>query len=137
MKIVFTNGCFDIIHIGHINLLREAKKLGDILIVGLNSDSSIRKLKGNNRPIIPEKERYEILSELKCVDEVILFNEETPLELIKKLKPNIIVKGGDWDINNIVGKDFIEKYGGKAYSIPFKVDNSTTNIIERIKNKCI
>ncbi len=134
-KIVFTNGCFDIIHAGHAHYLKEAKKLGDILIVGLNSDSSIRKIKGLKRPIIPQEMRAYLLDSLKPVDFVVIFDEETPIELIKAIKPDILVKGGDWDIDKIVGKDFVESYGGKVITIPFKFDISTTKIIEMIKER--
>ncbi len=130
--IVFTNGCFDILHKGHITYLYMAKKLGDILIVGLNSDSSIKRIKGANRPILPEDERAYILSALEMVDFVVVFNEDTPYELIKKVKPHILVKGGDWDVKNIVGKDIVESYGGKVFNIPYVEGKSTTNIIERI-----
>lgn len=130
--IVFTNGCFDIIHKGHITYLYEAKKLGDILVVGLNSDSSIKKIKGEKRPILPEDERAYILSALEMVDFVVIFHEDTPYELINIVKPHVLVKGGDWNINNIVGKDIVESYGGKVLNIPFVEGKSTTNIIERI-----
>lgn len=130
--IVFTNGCFDILHYGHILLLKEAKKLGDKLIVGLNSDNSIRRLKGYDRPIILENERKNILLELKCVDDVIIFDDLTPIDLIKRIRPDFLVKGGDWGKDNIVGKDFVELNGGKVITIPITYKNSTTKIIERI-----
>lgn len=132
LKIVFTNGCFDILHKGHITYLYEAKKLGDLLVVGLNSDNSIKRIKGEKRPILSECERAYILSALEMVDFVVIFEEDTPYELIKILKPDVLVKGGDWDINNIVGKDIVESYGGKVLNIPFVKGKSTTNIIERI-----
>lgn len=132
LKIVFTNGCFDILHKGHITYLYEAKKLGDLLVVGLNSDNSIKRIKGEKRPILSESERAYILSALEMVDFVIIFDEDTPYELIKIVKPDVLVKGGDWDINNIVGKDIVESYGGKVLNIPFVEGKSTTNIIERI-----
>ena len=131
-KVVFTNGCFDIIHAGHAHYLSEAKKLGDILVVGLNSDSSIKRIKGERRPIIPQEMRAFLLSSLKPVDYVVIFDEDTPENLIKAIKPDVLVKGGDWDINKIVGKDFVEIYGGKVLTIPFKFDISTTKIIEKI-----
>lgn len=130
--IVFTNGCFDILHGGHITYLYEAKKLGDILIVGLNSDISIKRIKGEKRPILSEYERAYNLSALEMIDFIVIFNEDTPYELIKVLKPDILVKGGDWDIEKIVGKDIVESYGGKVLNIPFVDGKSTTNVIQRI-----
>ncbi len=126
-KIVFTNGCFDILHVGHVRYLKEAKKLGDILIVGLNSDKSIASLKPF-RPIIPETERAEILSSLEMVDYVVIFNEETPYELIKKIKPDILVKGGDWKRENIIGSDLVPM----VLSLSFFDGISTSEIIKRI-----
>jgi len=131
-KIVFTNGCFDILHSGHIAYLYKAKKLGDILIIGLNSDNSIKRIKGEKRPIILQEERAFLLSALEMVDYVTIFDEDTPYELIKIIKPHILVKGGDWPIDNIVGKDIVESYGGKVLNIPLVEGKSTTNIIERI-----
>jgi D-beta-D-heptose 7-phosphate kinase/D-beta-D-heptose 1-phosphate adenosyltransferase len=131
-KIVFTNGCFDILHSGHIAYLYEAKKLGDILIIGLNSDNSIKRIKGEKRPIVLQEERAFLLSALEMVDYVTIFDEDTPYELIKIIKPHILVKGGDWPIDNIVGKDIVESYGGKVLNIPLVEGKSTTNIIERI-----
>ncbi|MEW6068910.1 MAG: D-glycero-beta-D-manno-heptose 1-phosphate adenylyltransferase [Nitrospirota bacterium] len=127
-KIVFTNGCFDIIHIGHVRYLKEAKKLGDLLIVGLNSDRSVSAIKPN-RPINPQEYRAEVLSSLEMVDYVTLFNEETPYELIKLLQPDVIVKGGDWKKENIVGSDIVKE----TYSLPYIEGVSTSEIIERIK----
>ncbi len=135
--IVFTNGCFDIIHAGHVSYLEEAKSLGDILVVGLNSDESVRRIKGEKRPIINERERAYILSRLKPVDYVVLFEEDTPERLIKAIRPHILVKGGDWKLENIVGREFVESYGGKVITIPFNFHISTTAIIERIiENYC-
>lgn len=130
--IVFTNGCFDILHSGHIKYLYDAKKLGDILIVGLNSDSSIKRIKGEKRPIINQEERAYIISALEMIDFIVIFDDDTPYELIKCIKPNILVKGGDWDIEKIVGKDIVESYGGKVLNIPFVEGKSTSNIIQRI-----
>jgi len=129
-KIVFTNGCFDLIHIGHVRYLTEAKKLGDILIIGLNSDSSVSRLKPG-RPITPEKERSEVLSALYMVDFITLFSEDTPYELIKEIRPDILVKGADWDIKDIVGADLVKE----VRNIPFVQGISTTNIIQRIQGK--
>lgn len=131
-RVVFTNGCFDILHVGHLRYLEAAKKLGDILVVGLNSDQSVRRLKGAQRPICSEKERQEMLLGLKPVDYVFLFEEDTPENLIEKIKPNVLCKGGDWKKEDIVGSDFVESYGGKVLSLNFEMGHSTTDIIERI-----
>lgn len=133
-KIIFTNGCFDIIHAGHVDYLEKAKSLGDFLIVGLNSDDSVKRLKGNCRPINTQEQRKRVLEGLKAVDMVIIFDEDTPERLIKEIKPDILVKGGDWKVENIVGADFVMSYGGKVYSIDFVFDTSTTKIIEKVKN---
>lgn len=132
-KIVFTNGCFDLLHIGHVTYLEEAKKLGDVLIVGINTDASVRVLKGPTRPIQNENDRSAILAALKAVDHTILFSEETPLNLIKKIKPDVLVKGGDWKIEQIVGSDFVMSYGGQVKSLNFVNGKSTTAIIEKSK----
>jgi len=131
-KIVFTNGCFDIIHPGHVIYLAEAKKMGDILFLGLNSDASVKRLKGEKRPILNENERATILSHLEMIDFVCIFDDDTPYELIKIVKPDILVKGGDWSVENIVGRDIVESYGGKVVNIPYLEGKSTTGIIERI-----
>lgn len=133
-KIVFTNGCFDILHIGHIRYLQEAAKLGDILVVGLNSDASVKRLKGPERPINNENDRAEMLGALGFVDYVCIFEEDTPLELIKAIKPDVLVKGGDYKPDEVVGKKEVEAEGGKLVLIPFVEGKSTTGIIERIKN---
>jgi len=133
--IVFTNGCFDILHLGHIELLKYAKSLGDTLIVGLNSDESVKKLKGDLRPINNELTRKTILESLKFVDSVVIFNEETPLELIKHIQPNIIVKGGDYKKDNVIGYE-LEKMGLLEIKLfNYMPNNSTTLIIEKIKNE--
>jgi rfaE bifunctional protein nucleotidyltransferase chain/domain len=131
-KVVFTNGCFDLIHSGHVDYLSKAKKFGDVLIVGLNSDSSVRRIKGEKRPIIPENERAVIISNLKPVDFVTFFDEDTPAELIKELKPDVLVKGSDWRISEIVGKDVVEMSGGTVKTIDFITDQSTSKIIDSI-----
>ena len=131
-RIVFTNGCFDILHLGHVRYLEEAKALGDVLVVGVNSDSSVRKLKGSKRPILPEGERTEILSGLGCVDYITVFNEADPLKLITSLKPNLLVKGGDWTREQIVGREVVEKSGGELVIIPFVKGASTSNVIDTI-----
>lgn len=130
--IVFTNGCFDIIHSGHIHTLSEAKALGTKLIVGINSDASVKRLKGEKRPILSEDERALIVAALSFVDFVILFEEDTPYNLIKNLTPNILVKGGDYTIDEIVGADIVLQHGGKVEMIPFLTGFSTTNTIEKI-----
>jgi rfaE bifunctional protein nucleotidyltransferase chain/domain len=134
-KIVFTNGCFDIIHAGHVDYLEKAKSLGDFLVVGLNSDESVKRLKGPTRPVNPLEQRKKVLQALKPVDLVIVFEEDTPERLIKEIKPDVLVKGGDWKIENIVGADFVMSYGGKVYTIDFVYDTSTTKIIEKVKNE--
>jgi rfaE bifunctional protein nucleotidyltransferase chain/domain len=131
-RIVFTNGCFDLLHIGHVRYLEEAKALGDVLVVGVNSDTSVRKLKGSKRPILPEEERVEILSGLGCVDYVTLFDEIDPLKLITFLHPDVLVKGGDWTKEQIVGKEVVERSGGEVFVIPFVKRASTSNLIETI-----
>jgi D-beta-D-heptose 7-phosphate kinase/D-beta-D-heptose 1-phosphate adenosyltransferase len=131
-KIVFTNGCFDLLHVGHIRYLEKARSLGDILIVGVNSDQSVRTLKGADRPILPEEERMEILSGLWCVDYITLFDEPTPLELISSLLPHVLVKGGDWTKETTVGKEPVERSGGEVVIIPFVQGSSTSNLIETI-----
>lgn len=131
-KVVFTNGCFDIIHAGHVRYLNAAKKLGDILVVGLNSDKSVRKIKGKGRPIVPEEERAEVLGGLESVNFVVLFNDDTPYELIKAIKPDILVKGADWKHGEIVGEDILKEYGGKVRRIRLVDGKSTTNIIKKI-----
>ena len=131
-KIVFTNGCFDLIHAGHIDYLSKAKEMGDVLIVGLNSDDSVKRIKGKNRPILSENERTFILSNLKPVDYVILFDEDTPLKLIMELMPDILVKGADWVIDDIVGGDVVVANGGEVKTIKFMNDQSTSKIIQKI-----
>lgn len=130
--VVFTNGCFDILHVGHIRYLKKAAELGDILIVGVNSDNSVRRLKGEKRPVICEKDRIEMLTVLDFIDHVIMFDEDTPYELIKSIQPDLLVKGGDYKLEEVVGKDIVEKNGGKVALIPLVEGSSTTNIIEKI-----
>ncbi len=134
-KVVFTNGCFDILHPGHIKLLTKAKKLGDILVVAVNSDKSIKELKGNGRPINRLKDRLELLRSMNMIDFIIEFSEKTPINLIKSIKPDILVKGNDYNINEVVGADFVQKYGGIVKLIELKQGYSTTNIIQQLKNK--
>jgi len=131
-KVVFTNGCFDILHAGHVDYLNKSKKLGDVLIVGINSDSSVRNIKGEKRPIIKEDERAELVSNLKAVDFVTFFDENTPKELIDELVPDVLVKGADWKIENIVGADVVISNGGEVKTIEFVSQQSTSKIIETI-----
>lgn len=131
-KIVFTNGCFDIFHVGHLRYLRESAKQGDMLIVGVNSDASVKRLKGNNRPIVNEQERAELLASLSFVTYVVIFDEDTPYEIIKRIKPDIITKGGDYNPDTVVGKDIVEAKGGKVIICPLEKNKSTTNIIKKI-----
>ena len=134
-KVVFTNGCFDLIHAGHIDYLSKAKAMGDILIVGLNSDASIKRIKGDKRPILKEDERAFIISNLKPVDYITIFEEDTPAELIEEIIPDILVKGADWSIENIIGREVVEANGGEVKTIEFINDQSTSKIIKSILNK--
>jgi D-beta-D-heptose 7-phosphate kinase/D-beta-D-heptose 1-phosphate adenosyltransferase len=131
-KVVFTNGCFDILHRGHVDYLSKAKSLGDILVVGLNDDGSVRRLKGSQRPIVEQQDRADILAALKSVDFVCLFSEDTPFEIIKALVPDVLVKGADWRIDKVVGKDVVESAGGSVKTIEFLPNRSTSNIIAKI-----
>ena len=132
-KIAFTNGCFDILHVGHVRYLREAKKAGDILVLALNSDSSVRAIKGEERPLVSEEERAEVIAALEFIDFVTIFPELTPLELINYLKPDILIKGGDWPEDKVVGRNEVKKWGGRVVIIPEVQGKSTTNIVEKIK----
>jgi len=132
-RVVFTNGCFDILHRGHVEYLRKAKALGDVLVVGVNTDSSVRRIKGPDRPVIDESDRAFVLAALASVDYVCLFNEDTPYELIRALVPDILVKGADWAIEKVVGRDIVEAAGGSVQTIEFLPDRSTTGILERIR----
>jgi D-beta-D-heptose 7-phosphate kinase/D-beta-D-heptose 1-phosphate adenosyltransferase len=132
-KIAFTNGCFDILHVGHVRYLREAKKTADVLVLALNSDSSVRSIKGEKRPLMNENERAEILAALEFVDFITIFEELTPLELINCLKPDILIKGGDWPEEKVVGREEVKKWGGRVAIIPEIEGKSTTNIVEKIK----
>jgi len=134
-KVVFTNGCFDIIHAGHVDYLNKAKALGDVLIVGINSDNSVKNIKGEKRPILKENERTFIISNLKPVDYVTLFDEDTPQRLIEDIIPDILVKGSDWSIEKIVGRDIVIANGGEVKTIEFVNDQSTSKIINSILNR--
>jgi len=132
-KIIFTNGCFDLLHLGHIRYLKEARRLGDSLIVGLNSDNSVRSLKGKNRPLVKEKDRAEILSALEAVDYIVIFDELTPKNLIAKIIPNVLAKGGDWKKEEVVGRDTVEAHGGEVIIIPEVKGYSTSTLISKIQ----
>jgi len=132
-EIVFTNGCFDIVHLGHIDYLEKARNLGDKLIVGINTDASVKKLKGEKRPIVDEEARTRMMASFEFIDLVVLFDEDTPLEIIEMLSPDILVKGNDYTISNIVGADFVLDHGGKVETIEFVKGYSTSLIIEKIK----
>jgi len=134
VKTVFTNGCFDVLHVGHIRYLKEARALGDRLVVGLNSDESVKRLKGSKRPFVPESERAELLMALSAVDEVLVFEEDTPLELITKVRPDILVKGGDYSIDQMVGAKEVIEWGGEVKSLNFYAGRSSTDIIKKIKD---
>ena len=131
-KLVFTNGCFDILHVGHVRYLNHARSLGDILVVGINSDRSVREIKGESRPIVPEEERAEILAALTCVDFVFIFDDPTPKQIIEAIVPDVLVKGADWDITAIVGRDTVENAGGIVSNIPLVEGASTTDLIKKV-----
>lgn len=130
--VVFTNGCFDILHRGHVDYLAKARELGDVLVVGVNTDASVKRLKGPDRPIVQDEDRAAVLAALAVVDYVCLFDEDTPYELIRALVPDILVKGADWSLGDIVGKDIVEAAGGAVHTIQFLPNRSTTNIIQKI-----
>ena len=133
-KIVFTNGCFDLLHRGHLEYLASAKTYGDILVIGLNSDLSVRRLKGAGRPFTSEQDRAYILAQLQMVDAVCIFGEDTPLQLISEILPDVLIKGGDYKIEEIVGRAVVERRGGKVITVPFIADRSTSLLIEKIRN---
>lgn len=131
-RIVFTNGVFDLVHLGHVEYLEDARTLGDRLVIGVNGDASVRRLKGPTRPILPAAERMEFLRALECVDLVLTFDDDTPLRLIEAVAPDVLVKGGDWPVESIVGREFVESRGGRVLSIPLREGFGTSNRIERI-----
>lgn len=133
-RVVFTNGCFDLLHPGHLETLENARSLGDALIVGVNSDRSVREIKGQGRPIMPERERAEVLTALACVDGVVIFDEPTPREVVAALLPDVLVKGGDWADDQIIGREETEAAGGKVVSIPVVAGYSTSAMLEKIRN---
>ena len=132
-RIVFTNGCFDIIHEGHVRYLADARSQGDLLIVGMNSDASVKRLKGTKRPINPQDSRSAVLASLAVVDLVVIFNEDTPESLIQTIRPDILVKGGDWAVDQIVGGEFVKENGGEVISLPFHTGFSTSSLVEKIR----
>jgi len=131
--IVFTNGVFDLLHVGHLRYLQQARRLGDALIVGVNSDRSVRTIKGSDRPITPEAERVEVLAALECVDGVVVFDEDTPQSVIAALQPDLLVKGADWAADAIVGRDIVEARGGRVVRIPIEPGHSTSALVEKIR----
>lgn len=133
-RIVFTNGCFDILHIGHVRMLEKARNLGDVLVVALNTDYSIRRIKGGSRPVTPLRERVEVLSALYTVDYVTYFNEETPERILRLLEPDILVKGGDYKVHQVIGGEFIKKRGGRVVIVPLIKGKSSTGVLTKIKN---
>ena len=132
-RVVFTNGVFDLLHRGHVEYLEEAAALGDRLVVGLNADASVRRLKGAERPLVAEDERAEVVAALACVDLVVLFSEDTPERVIREVAPDVLVKGGDWALDAIVGRDLVEARGGRVLTVPLRAGLSTTRIVERIR----
>lgn len=133
-KIVFTNGCFDILHPGHVDYLEKAFSLGDTLVVGLNSDDSVKRIKGPSRPVNPDQDRARVLAGLACVGFVLIFEQDTPYELIKVVRPHVLVKGGDWAVENIVGRDIVEQSGGEVLSLELTPGHSTTEVIFRMRS---
>lgn len=133
-KVAFTNGCFDLLHPGHVHVLRAARACADLLIVGINSDQSVKHIKGPTRPVLPESDRCELLGAMEMVDFVVLFNEPDPQNLISAIRPDVLVKGGDWNSEKIIGADIVEEAGGRVVVVPYIKGFSTTEIIERIKN---
>ena len=132
-RVVFTNGVFDLLHRGHVEYLEEAAALGDRLVVGINSDASVRRLKGEDRPLTPEQERAELLEALACVDLVVTFDEDTPERLIGEVLPDVLVKGGDWTVDRIVGRELVEARGGQVLSVPLRAGISTTDLLARLR----
>src|SRR5581483_10365220 len=134
-RIVFTNGCFDLLHVGHMHLLREAKKLGDVLIVGLNSDASVKRLKGPERPIVNQPDRADAIAALESVDYLVVFDELDPMELLRTIRPDVLVKGNDYQEAQVVGSDFLKSYGGTVHLVPLRQGVSTSRIVEKIRTE--
>jgi rfaE bifunctional protein nucleotidyltransferase chain/domain len=132
-RIVFTNGCFDLLHAGHLSLLSQAAKLGDVLVLAINSDASVRRLKGPERPLVPQEDRAAVLAALGFVDAVTIFDEDTPLEVMQSVRPNVLVKGGDYKLEDVVGREFIEAGGGRVVLVQLTPEKSTTALVERIR----
>ena len=132
-RVVLTNGCFDLLHAGHIRLLQQASALGDVLVVALNTDTSVRRLKGPGRPIIPLEQRVQVIQALDCVDYLVAFEEDTPLELLAVLRPDVLVKGGDYTSDTIVGRELVESYGGQVKTVPLFEGVSTTKVVQQIR----
>jgi rfaE bifunctional protein nucleotidyltransferase chain/domain len=132
-QIVFTNGCFDLLHRGHVAYLNAARALGDVLIVGMNSDASVRRLKGEERPVVEQEDRAMVLGSLRAVDHVVIFDEDTPYDLIAEIEPNVLVKGGDWSPENIVGADLVSRRGGFVTTIPFVPGRSTSALVAKLR----
>jgi rfaE bifunctional protein nucleotidyltransferase chain/domain len=132
-RIVFTNGVFDLLHPGHVRYLQQARSLGDLLIVGLNADASVKRNKGPGRPITPEDERAEVLAALECVDAVVIFDQDTPADIVRLVQPDVLVKGADWPADQVVGRDTVEARGGRVVLVPVEQGHSTSAIVERIK----
>jgi D-beta-D-heptose 7-phosphate kinase/D-beta-D-heptose 1-phosphate adenosyltransferase len=133
-RVVFTNGCFDLLHAGHVTLLERARRLGDLLVVGINSDRSVRALKGPRRPLVGQRDRALVLASLECVDAVTVFNERTPLRLIERLRPAILIKGADWGRSEIIGREAVERHGGRVVRLPLVKGRSTSRLVEHIRN---
>jgi D-beta-D-heptose 7-phosphate kinase/D-beta-D-heptose 1-phosphate adenosyltransferase len=133
-SIVFTNGCFDILHSGHAKLLEQCRQAGDVLVVGLNSDASVRKLKGQERPIVAQEQRAEVVAALEAVDYVVIFDEPDPLQVITRLVPDVLIKGGDWTPETIIGRDIVEAGGGRVFAIPLMDGMSTTGIVKKMRD---
>ena len=133
--VVFTNGCFDVLHAGHVLLLEKAKETGDKLVVALNSDESVNRIKGRNHPVRSEKERVEVIAGLTCVDNIVVFGQDDPLEIVKLIEPDVLIKGGDWKVENIIGSDVVKAGGGEVKVIPLLKGKSTTSLVERIKRR--
>ena len=136
-RIAFTNGCFDLLHVGHLGYLEQIKKRADILVVAVNSDASVRKLKGPGRPLVPARERAQMVAALRPVDFAVIFSEPTPLKAIRAIRPDLLAKGGDWRPDRIVGRELVQSYGGRVAVIPFVTGRSTTRLIERGKNRSL
>ena len=134
-RVVFTNGCFDILHAGHVYLLREARRLGDLLVVGLNTDRSVHRLKGTGRPVVPQEERAEVLAAVRWVDFVVLFDQDTPLDLIRAIRPDVLVKGADYELDEIVGREEVEAAGGRVVRVHLRSGCSSSKVLERLQRR--